>query len=1065
MDAQDYNKNSTSYPEILYDELKKLNKDLSSNDSIKTNLFEYQQYVYDYMTKMDVRGVLLYHSVGSGKCMKKDTPILMYDGTIEKIQNIKVGDLIMGDDSTPRKVLSLARGVDKMYDVISNKRSKYTVNKDHILCLKASSYPLLKMNKNGYSVYYIENNNFQVKKFTYGNLDIDESLKNIYFQEAIKFKTTITSPQILEISILDYLQLPARKKKLLKGYKAIIEFDETLVDKPKIDPYALGVWLGDNNTDDFVMINQNSFISEIYNLEIINNKKIPHNYKCTSKQNRLALIAGLLDTAGTYNSKDGYILKIKNIFPNLIDDILFILKSLGYLCYTRLVKSNFENSIFENDNITYTNIYINGSHITDIPTKDFNQIITNIDKDTTSGTRIDVVYKNVDSYYGFTIDKNNRYVLGNFTVTHNTITSISIAEHFRKLNKDIIILSSKSLQNNYKKEISTFSKKLNPDITDEEIESIVSDYKFITSNAKNMIQSLETKNATNNKKEKSSIENMLSNFNTQTLEDKIIIIDEAHNLFNSISNGSKIANEFYEMLMNTKKIKLIFLSGTPIVNDPFEISICFNLLYGPIYTNNNDLKKRKNNKKEYSTILPEYYIDFRKYFIDDPTNNIKNENKFMNRIFGLVSYYGDFYTEVQGTINEELKKTLVKENYPDRLPVIFEVTEMSALQNIEYAKARDTEKKENSRLGRGGKIKNYIYEYKKGAAIVKEKDSTSTSYRIRSRQLSNIFIPTHKEFTKDNIQEFTPKLYKIYENIINNHKDSINLVYSNFLEYGILAFAKILEFHDYKIYDPKEDFDSNYKYYAVFSGKQDLEEKADIIKRINSEENKHGELISILLISKSGVEGLDLKHIRSIHIMEPFFNFSVIQQVIARGVRYKSHIDMPKEEQTVQPYIYLSDYNKEYLESEKIKLKESKQSNKLKKVESRVEFTTDINMLKNSISRQELIYKFLKVIASTSIECPFFNKNDLNYQCFKCIPDDKTLFFEDLQKDMELTNNCTRTAKVSAEEIIINDEKYFYRFKDKDDKDSIEVYKFNETLNGYQKNNNQYIINKILESI
>ena len=160
------NKNSTSYPEILYEELRKLN--LEKNDNIKDNLFDYQKYVYDYMTKLDTRGILLYHSVGSGKCMKIDTPILMYDGSIKKIQDIHIGDLIMGDDSTPRKILSLARGVDKMYDVISNKKSKYTVNESHILCLKIPSYPLLKSNADGYTIYWVENNEFKVKKFIYG---------------------------------------------------------------------------------------------------------------------------------------------------------------------------------------------------------------------------------------------------------------------------------------------------------------------------------------------------------------------------------------------------------------------------------------------------------------------------------------------------------------------------------------------------------------------------------------------------------------------------------------------------------------------------------------------------------------------------------------------------------------------------------------------------------------------------------------------------------------------------------------------------------------------------------
>lgn len=1031
------NKNSTSYPEILYQELKKINKD--DNDNIKLNLFDYQKYVYDYITKMDTRGVLLYHSVGSGKCMKIDTPILMYDGTVEKIQDIKIGDFIMGDDSTPRKVLTLARGVDEMYDVISNKRSKYTVNKDHILCLKIPIYPIMKENKNGCIIYWVENNKFNEKKFVYTS-STDTNLNN-----ANDFLKSISCPQIIEISILEYLKLSNCKQKLLRGYKAIIEFKE---NKINLDPYVLGIWLGDINTDDFTINNKNIFTSEINILGLINNKKIPHVYKCNSKNVRLQILAGLIDVSGSYNNNDGFIIKLSNLYPQLADDIIFICKSLGLLCYKKKIK-----------HILY--IYINGNKIKNIPSHEFNDLnfditlASNSQIDTTYGTKIKVEYKNIDNYFGFTIDGNNRYVLGNFTVTHNTITSLSIAEHFRKLDKDIIVLSSKSLQNNYKKEIASFSKILNPDLTDDEIETIISNYKFVTSNAKNMIQSLETKGSNdidklshsiNKKKYDSNIENILSDINSTSLENKIIIIDEAHNLFNSISNGSKIANEFYELVMNTKNIKLIFLSGTPIINDPFEISICFNLLYGPIYETN--IKSRgRNKKKDYSTILPEYYTDFKKYFIDESSNNvfsIKNQNKFMNRIFGLVSYYGDLYFENQGNINDELKKTLKKENYPDRLPIIFEIIEMSKFQNIEYTKARNIEKKENSSF--------------RGGAIVREKNSGSTSYRIKSRQLSNIYIPDNTLINKQNIRIYSPKLDAIYKNINEKYKNTISLVYSNFLEYGIKAFAKILKFNSqdtYKLYNPNEEYDSNFKYYALFSGDQSLEEKADILSRLNKEENKHGELISILLISKSGTEGLDLKNVRSIHIIEPFWNFSVIQQVIARGVRYKSHIALPEDERNVQTYIYLSDYNKEMLANEKIKIKEN---TKNKKKLDKIEITTDISMFRNCIKNQELIYKFLKVIASTSIECPFFNKNKLNYECFNCISDDKELYHNDIQTDMELSNNCKRTSKISATEIIINGDKYYYRVINENE---IEVFKYNEILNGYNKINNLDVINKI----
>ena len=93
--------------------------------------------------------------------------------------------------------------------------------------------------------------------------------------------------------------------------------------------------------------------------------------------------------------------------------------------------------------------------------------------------------------YNYMINTDSRGILLFHSVgTGKTITSISIAEEFRKLNKEIIIISSKSLQANYKKEIETYNKKLNENITEEELINIINNYKFVTSNSKNMISSL-----------------------------------------------------------------------------------------------------------------------------------------------------------------------------------------------------------------------------------------------------------------------------------------------------------------------------------------------------------------------------------------------------------------------------------------------------------------------------------------------------------------------------------------------------------------------------------------------
>jgi superfamily II DNA or RNA helicase len=622
----------------------------------------------------------------------------------------------------------------------------------------------------------------------------------------------------------------------------------------------------------------------------------------------------------------------------------------------------------------------------------------------------DFIKKNLFEYqryiYNYLVYTNARGILLYHSVgSGKTLTSISIAEEFRKLNKDIIIISSKSLQANYKKEIIKYSKL---EDTNENIDEIINKYKFVTSNSKNMISSLDNKIS-------AIIEGNVN------LENKIIIIDEAHNLFNSIVNGSKIANEFYDLIMDTKKLKLIFLTGTPIINNPFEIAVAFNMLSGKLPQN--------------GTIMPEYYSDFQKYFIDIPNNTIKNEIKFQNRIYGLVSYYGDMYTDVVKSIKDSINSTISKENYPDRLPIKINVIEMSNLQLAEYKNARDIEKKENTKMS--------------GGSIIKEKNLVSTSYRIRSRQLSNIFIPTNKELNINNFKHYSPKFIKIFDNIVKNHKNQISLVYSNFLESGINAFSKLLELHGYTNYLTDK---TNTKKYSIFSGQQTPEEKELILKTINNPDNKNGNIIEILLISKSGAEGLDLKNVRSVHIIEPYWNYSLIEQIIARAVRYKSHELLEPSDRNVQTYIYLSDYPKQYLEKEKEKIKKDKSKKKEK-----IEFTTDINIFKNAIKNQELIQIFLKSIAMTSIECKFLNKQNINYNCLDCIPNNKQLYHPKLEIDLELSNTCIRKTNIKANEVLINNIKYYYTNYNNEFK----LYKYNEMLNGYQEIYDDDIISKI----
>ena len=82
------------------------------------------------------RAVLCVLPTGAGKCHGKDTPVLMYDGSVKMIQDVKIGDVLMGPDSKPRNVLDTTVGFGKLYKVTPVKGDPYIVNQNHILSLK-----------------------------------------------------------------------------------------------------------------------------------------------------------------------------------------------------------------------------------------------------------------------------------------------------------------------------------------------------------------------------------------------------------------------------------------------------------------------------------------------------------------------------------------------------------------------------------------------------------------------------------------------------------------------------------------------------------------------------------------------------------------------------------------------------------------------------------------------------------------------------------------------------------------------------------------------------------------
>jgi len=391
-------------------------------------------------------GGILEVPCGRGKCLSLNTPILMYDGTIKMVQDVKVGDVIMGDDSTPRNVLTLARGREMMYKVIPTKGDPYVVNESHILSLKYSS---------------------AVNKHT-------------------------PKGTVIDMPLLDYLDLPKSyhgRGGVLVGYRVPIKFKHVEIE---LDPYLLGYWLGDGHSNGTGITTQEASVlkyltgdcfqnkhSSLYlqytgsqydyrinsltknhknfmmdflrKNNLVNNKHIPHNYKCNDRSVQLELLAGLIDSDGYYHDNCYEIIQ-KN--ETLLDDILFVARSLGFAAYKTACKKSCMYKGEKREG-TYYKASISGQGLEDIPVKCHRkQAHARKQIKDALNTRIKIEKMDVDNYYGFEIDGNRRFVLGDFTVTHNTIMALKIISILAA--KTLILVHKEFLMNQWIDRIADF---------------------------------------------------------------------------------------------------------------------------------------------------------------------------------------------------------------------------------------------------------------------------------------------------------------------------------------------------------------------------------------------------------------------------------------------------------------------------------------------------------------------------------------------------------------------------------------------------------------------------------
>jgi len=923
----------------------------------EVSLFPHQKFVKDYIQfSSPYRGILLYHGLGSGKCFALDTPILIYPIGTRKVQDIQIGDQIMGDDFTPRTVLTLATGVDDMYNIIYPNGDKYTVNSEHILCLKK----------------------------TY-DTNITDDYYNISVKNLLKLK---------------HLQL--------FGYKA----------NPNIKIYPISIeYAGRDNYYGFSVDGNHKFL--------LGDFTVTHN-SCSS----IAAAEILM------NHMDVIVMQPASLRGNYINEI----RKCGRKYYQlkqhwvkqpnpseqELMKVNITPALVKKHKGLWSTLPNKPSNFTELKQDEIDEIMSQTNNIIENryhfinfdGLRKDSIMKMFE--HGNPFD--NKCVV--IDEVHNLISRIKnrgitgrpIYNGLMQAKNCKLILLSGTPVINYPSEISY-------------IINLLTGYRtlYTADLTKGSPDDLETK-----------IQSLkyIDYYQIDKLRKKIIFsfLPEQF-IWKKNRKLLEVSREANQSNINTISIVVSELkSHGLLISDPTILSAA--------------TKPKKDTDKLYK-VLPEDDEEFNETFVDMENYEFKNCELFMRRIMGTVSYYNSYSLELFPSVKihevpltmpkymfNEYQKWRIEERNKERMggKPAANVFSTSGQVYRFYSRAicnfvfpaeikrifpSDLRKMKNEVDDADDNLGNLpeapeAPENKDDGKDIDKKYKESLDRAIRELRQSD-------RLDMDKIGLSSPKFYEIMTKI--NDLDGTALIYSQFrMVEGLGLLSATMDRNGYSEFKikknengewilnmPDKDLNTSEPKYFQFRG--NTEETQILMKIFNSDienvpklireklwhkDNLRGELIKVIMITQSGSEGISLKNVRQVHIMEPFWNHIRIDQVIGRAVRTCSHVGLPAEDRNVNVYIYYMIFTNEQIkDSFTIAVKDKS-------------LTSDQYLYDISKKKKRIVDSMLDLLKKASIDCALnakYHKSADPTTKLKCfafpvnVADDKFTFTFDINKD------------------------------------------------------------------
>jgi len=493
---------------------------------------------------------------------------------------------------------------------------------------------------------------------------------------------------------------------------------------------------------------------------------------------------------------------------------------------------------------------------------------------------------------------------------------------------------------------------------------------------------------------------IIDNYKDKIVENKVIIIDEAHNIRSTNKKDKDSYIALTKILSSGVNNKLVLLSATPMYNEPRDILDLFKLMLL------ND--KRENILAKYAKIFGNQKLN-----IDDTVVELikKLSSTYISYLRGKNPFTFALKLNPENSGISVLKKTPIKDPSNKAIPTNelkwidnidngivtskLSLSQKSKIEKLGYNKEKidDSESDDISADNESVENKNQNMKLLQPMNIVYDDEIGNKgffTFFTKTRDSDPLLVKYNKKYEnalmpdESKLGKYSGKFMNIC-NIIKKSKGVI-VIYSRFVYSGILPFAICLEhmgftregtnniLNNAEIIKDKPVYDNikSPKYCILTSDNKEIMGSTQIdtlISKINKPENINGDLVKVILITPVASEGLSFFNAREIHLIEPWYHFNRPEQIIGRGIRNCRHQNLPLEDRNTTVYLHASindNENKETIDIHALRISTRKYIDSIKVDKIIRDNSLDCILMKNINYFPKSIFNIGKVKLNTS---------------------------------------------------------------------------------------------------